>query len=177
MGVPFFSYQSFQTLPQGAMPTAYSTASATTATNSDMINPCTIGRRPARYKILKLVFRPIAPGAASISILLISLSQTVTSAEIIPALVNADIAKNPTMNYGKIEPMLTVTLPLSHFSLRSTYNSIAAIADPPQIPVSDDSPAHRSQAVMNSTSSFSKIPMQVTTPNDFSDNSRSSISR
>ena len=86
---------------------AYSTAIATRTTRRDTIKPWSIGLAPDLYSFLKSVFSPIAARAAIIRNLLTDFIAPVSAAGSKPKLVRPDIAKNPKINQGKMDLMLT----------------------------------------------------------------------
>ena len=89
-----------------------STRSATTTTNAEMINPCSMGFAPAFFMLEKDVFSPMAASAQTMRNLLVFLVIATNSAGMEIRLATITIAKNPKMNQGN-------TLLNLKFALRS----------------------------------------------------------
>lgn len=84
------------------IPIQYSTAMATITTSAEIIKPCTIGAIPAFFISLKLVFKPMAARAQTISSLLKSLAAVEIAAGINPRLLVIASARKPVINHGKM---------------------------------------------------------------------------
>ena len=76
-------------------------------TVTQTISPSTMGLVPTASILRRSVFNPIALSAITIRNLPASVRKTTTGPARIPDVFNADIARNPSMNHGKMPEIRT----------------------------------------------------------------------